>query len=65
MIDEERLQQIRREAERLGRVDAKGFRPIGSPMPQATAEAGYYGLPLLKPPVWTWEVPAYLSLIHI
>ena len=20
---------------------------------------GYYGLPLLKPPVWTWEVPAY------
>jgi formate-dependent nitrite reductase membrane component NrfD len=21
--------------------------------------ANYYGLPLLKPPVWTWEVPAY------
>ena len=20
---------------------------------------GYYGLPLLKPPVWTWEVPTY------
>lgn len=20
---------------------------------------GYHGLPLLKPPVWTWEVPAY------
>jgi hypothetical protein len=20
---------------------------------------GYYGLPLLKPPVWTWEIPAY------
>ena len=20
---------------------------------------GYYGQPLLKPPVWTWEVPAY------
>ena len=20
---------------------------------------GYYGLPLFKPPVWTWEVPAY------
>ena len=19
----------------------------------------YYGLPLLKPPVWTWEIPAY------
>lgn len=22
--------------------------------------AGYHGLPILKPPVWTWEVPAYL-----
>ena len=21
--------------------------------------AGYYGLPLLKAPVWTWEIPAY------
>ena len=21
--------------------------------------ADYYGLPLLKAPVWTWEVPAY------
>lgn len=20
---------------------------------------GYYGLPIVKPPVWTWEVPAY------
>src|SRR5215510_16037803 len=20
---------------------------------------GYYDLPLLKPPVWTWEIPAY------
>jgi formate-dependent nitrite reductase membrane component NrfD len=59
MIDEERLQQIRREAERIGRVDAKGIRAIGAPFPQATAETGYYGLPLLKPPVWTWEVPAY------
>src|SRR5207237_1714315 len=59
MIEEERLQQIRREAERRGRVDAKGVRPIASPFPQATEETGYYGLPLIKPPVWTWEVPAY------
>jgi DMSO reductase anchor subunit len=27
--------------------------------PRATAETGYYGQPLLKPPVWTWEVPLY------
>jgi Polysulphide reductase, NrfD len=26
----------------------------------AETAAGYHGLPLLKPPVWTWEVPAYL-----
>src|SRR5439155_7602355 len=24
-----------------------------------TPQRGYYGLPLLKEPVWTWEVPAY------
>jgi len=29
------------------------------PFPQATATAGYYGVPLLKPPVWTWEIPVY------
>ena len=25
----------------------------------AAADLSYYGLPLLKPPTWTWEVPAY------
>jgi hypothetical protein len=25
----------------------------------ARTTTGYYGLPVLKPPVWTWEVPAY------
>ena len=24
------------------------------------AKIGYYGLPLLKPPTWTWEIPLYL-----
>ncbi len=59
MITERRLEDIRREAERVGRVEAKGVRPPGAPFPQATGETGYYGLPLLKEPVWTWEVPAY------
>jgi formate-dependent nitrite reductase membrane component NrfD len=31
-----------------------------APFPQATGDAGYYGLPLLKQPVWRWEAPAYL-----
>jgi hypothetical protein len=43
---EARLDQIRRDAE-AGRL------------PIASAQAGYYGLPLQKSPVWTWEVPAY------
>jgi len=28
-------------------------------VPHASGETGYYGLPLLKKPVWTWEVPLY------
>src|SRR6476620_6414101 len=28
-------------------------------MPAGDADRSYYGLPLLKPPVWTWEIPAY------
>jgi hypothetical protein len=56
---ERRLESIRREAERKGRVDAPGIRPAGAPFPQASPETGYYGLPLLKPPVWTWEIPLY------
>lgn len=56
---EERLDAIRREAETMGRVEADGVRPAGSPFPQTDAESGYYGLPLLKRPVWTWEIPVY------
>src|SRR3954470_8441797 len=29
------------------------------PVIQPTGANGYYGLPLLKKPVWTWEVPVY------
>lgn len=57
---EGRLEELRREAGASGKVDAAGIRPAGAPFPQATPEHGYYGLPLLKPPVWTWEVPLYL-----
>jgi hypothetical protein len=28
-------------------------------MKTATPETGYYGLPVLKKPVWTWQVPTY------
>jgi hypothetical protein len=56
---EQRLVDIRDEAQRHGVVAGSGVRPAGSPFPQPSPEAGYYGLPLLKPPTWTWEVPAY------
>jgi hypothetical protein len=60
---ERRLLQIREEALRTGRVDAEAIAPGGAPLPVSAAGAkGYYGLPLLKPPVWTWEIPAYLFI---
>jgi Polysulphide reductase, NrfD len=59
---EKRLDELRREAELTGRVDAKGIRASGAPLPEASASNGYYGLPLLKQPVWTWEVPLYFAV---
>jgi formate-dependent nitrite reductase membrane component NrfD len=56
---EQRLREIREEAERTGKVIA---RPDGDhdPSPvKASAETGYYGMPLLKRPQWTVEVPLY------
>lgn len=52
---ETRLDEIRAQAA-LGHLDAKGIRPPGSPFPETTS---YYGLPVVKAPVWTWEVPLY------
>jgi len=56
---ERRLFEIRREAESRGIVAAKGIRPGGAPFPVASPETGYYGIPLLKEPAWTWEIPLY------
>jgi len=56
---EQRLVEIRREAERRGRVEAPGVAPEGAPFPQANPRAGYYGIPMLKPPQWKWEIPLY------
>jgi formate-dependent nitrite reductase membrane component NrfD len=56
---ESRLMEIRREAERRGIVMGAGAKPVGAPFPKASPETGYYGLPLLKKPGWTWEVPLY------
>ncbi len=59
---EHRLDEIRREAEKRGQLQVIAARPQGAPFPQATAETGYYGIPLLKQPPWTWEIPLYFFL---
>jgi formate-dependent nitrite reductase membrane component NrfD len=59
---ERRLQEIREEAESKGLVTGKGAAPAGAPIPRASEQTGYYGLPLLKEPQWKWEVPLYLFM---
>jgi hypothetical protein len=56
---ERRLQEIRRQAEQQGRLQIVGPHPPAAPFPKASAENGYYQLPLLKEPPWTWEIPLY------
>src|SRR5438067_1580391 len=56
---ERRLIEIRREAKSTGKVAAEGVRPGGAPFPMASPETGYYGIPLLKEPQWTREIPLY------
>jgi len=53
---ERRLDELREEAALRGRVEGPGIRPPGAPFPT------YYGLPLLKQPVWSWEVPLYFFI---
>lgn len=56
---EARLIEIRQRAKELGKVDLAGVRPAGAPFPIASPERGYYGIPLLKQPQWTHEIPIY------
>ncbi len=56
---ERRLDEIRLQAEKRGQLQVVSRRPAGAPFPQASPEHGYYGIPLLKQPPWTWEIPLY------
>jgi formate-dependent nitrite reductase membrane component NrfD len=53
---EKRLEELREQAWKEGVVPGKGVDIAGGPIPR---KPGYYGQPVLKPPVWTWEVPLY------
>jgi hypothetical protein len=54
--DEKRLEELREQAWTNGVVPGKGVDIAGGPIPR---KPGYYGHPVVKPPVWTWEVPLY------
>ena len=53
---EKRLERLREEAWEKGVVAGRGVDVAGGPIP---FKPGYYGQPVVKPPVWTWEVPLY------
>jgi hypothetical protein len=53
---EKRLEQLREKAWQEGVVPGRGADVVGGPIPR---KPGYYGEPVVKPPVWTWEIPLY------
>ena len=53
---EQRLERLREEAWEKGVVAGRGVDVAGGPIPR---KPGYYGQPVVKPPVWTWEIPLY------
>jgi hypothetical protein len=56
---ERHLEEIRREAETRAQLEIVSRHPQAAPFPRANAENGYYQVPLLKRPPWTWEIPLY------
>ena len=56
MPNEEKLEQLREEAWRKGVVTGRGVDVAGGPIPR---RPGYFGEPVVRPPVWTWEIPVY------
>ena len=57
---EERLDEIRKAAAEAAPPIVTGRAPVAHP--QIRGRESYYGLPVLKPPVWTWEIPLYFFL---
>jgi hypothetical protein len=53
---EARLDSLREEAKYGGSVPGRGVNVAGGPIPHIV---GYYGEPVVKPPVWTLEIPLY------
>ena len=60
MPDEHRLDELREQARNKGVVAGRGVDIAGGPIPRRSGgKPGYYGEPVVRPPVWTWEIPVY------
>jgi hypothetical protein len=53
---EDKLETWRLEAKHGGAVTGRGVDVAGGPIPK---QPGYYGEAVVRPPVWTWEIPIY------
>jgi formate-dependent nitrite reductase membrane component NrfD len=58
-MNESRIDQLREEASAKGIASGRGLDVAGGPIPR---RPGYYGQPVVRPPVWTWEIPIYLFI---
>lgn len=56
---EKRLEQLREQAWKDGVVTDRGVDVAGGPIPR---KPGYYGEPVVRPPVWTWEIGLYFFI---
>ncbi|PYK32180.1 MAG: hypothetical protein DME58_06365, partial [Verrucomicrobia bacterium] len=55
-MNESHLDKLRDDAWQRGAVTGRGVDVAGGPIPR---KPGYYGQPVVRPPVWTWEIPIY------
>ncbi len=53
---EKRLETLRETALERGEITGPGANIAGGPIPR---RSGYYGEAVVRPPVWTWEIPVY------
>ena len=58
-MKEQRLDELRDEAWQKGVVGSRGVDVAGGPIPR---KPGYYGEIVVRPPVWTWEIPIYFFI---
>ncbi len=56
---EDKLETWRREAKHGGGVTGRGVDVTGGPIPK---RPGYFGEAVVRPPVWTWEIPLYFFI---